>query len=506
MAPQQLTANDGSILTSEDGTMITAPEGSIIAADGSILAADGTMLAPPGSVITSEPQQHMEVQPTQQQLQQQHEQQLQLQQEHQQQLQQEQQLQEQQLQQQEQQLLQQQHQQQQQNLIGLQLPEESGEVLYLDPNDPAAQLLLQEAGITLGEGGVLQTADGQILHSEDGHPITTNAKPAPKPTNNLMGAAMGAAGLSEDLGFQLPTGVKADTSAIDIPLSQQTSNLQPNLPVSQSYSQAVSEDPAQAARHIFQPRFATQSAIPQQQQPLAPAAPQSGQKYQKLTFNSGANYSSAQPPAPAPIQKKTVAQKQNKRTVPSTDMQIGPDQQKVTYTVTSENGYSQTYMMICSKTLDQNTLINTLIKNISNDPNHKGKKTIKITQHKYGAKKSAKAGQQQQQQGGRVVQGPRQQLVPSSTVQQGRQVQQQQQRRVQPAAARAQARPLPQGQHVQQRQQQQLQPARQQLQQVQQQQQPAPQASQPPRQILQSEPDIGPEPVSSQQEIGRAHV
>ena len=47
-------------------------------------------------------------------------------------------------------------------------------------------------------------------------------------------------------------------------------------------------------------------------------------------------------------------------------------------------------MMICSKSLDQNTLINTLIKNISSDPNHKGKKTIKITQHKYGAKKTAK--------------------------------------------------------------------------------------------------------------------
>ena len=58
--------------------------------------------------------------------------------------------------------------------------------------------------------------------------------------------------------------------------------------------------------------------------------------------------------------------------------------------MTSENGYTQTYMMICSKSLDQNTLINTLIKNISSDPNHKGKKTIKITQHKYGAKKTPK--------------------------------------------------------------------------------------------------------------------
>jgi len=37
------------------------------------------------------------------------------------------------------------------NLIGLQLPDENGEVLYLDPNDPAAQMLLQEAGITLGQ-------------------------------------------------------------------------------------------------------------------------------------------------------------------------------------------------------------------------------------------------------------------------------------------------------------------------------------------------------------------
>ena len=36
------------------------------------------------------------------------------------------------------------------NLIGLQLPDDNGEVLYLDPNDPAAQILLQEAGITMG--------------------------------------------------------------------------------------------------------------------------------------------------------------------------------------------------------------------------------------------------------------------------------------------------------------------------------------------------------------------
>ena len=36
------------------------------------------------------------------------------------------------------------------NLIGLQLPDDNGEVLYLNPNDPAHQMLLQEAGITMG--------------------------------------------------------------------------------------------------------------------------------------------------------------------------------------------------------------------------------------------------------------------------------------------------------------------------------------------------------------------
>ena len=443
-----LATADGSILTSEDGTMITAPEGSIIAADGSILAADGTMLAPPGSVITADTNvlaQASAPQPPQQPQQQQPQP------------------------------------SQHQNLIGLQLPDEGGEVLYLDPNDPAAQLLLQEAGIHLGEGGVLQTADGQVLHSEDGNPITTNNKPShgnqPPKTNNLVADAAAAAGLvtSEDLGFQLPTGVTAqqrvDTSAIDIPMNvnQSSNEIRPDLPVSsQSYNQAIAEEPQ---RHLFQPRYSTQSSVPQQaayQQQQPQSQPQPQQKYQKLTFNSAAAYNT---PSPAPIQKKTVTPRQ-KKTVPSTDMQIGPDQQKVTYTVTSENGYSQTYMMICSKSLDQNTLINTLIKNISNDPNHKGKKTIKITQHKYGAKKQQK--QPQQKSYGQQ----RQNLVPSQVVQQTRQ--QTPQRRITPQ-------PQPRPQQTIQPQQMQYKPA------------PRPPSPQkikppspikPPQQILQSEPDM----------------
>eukprot|EP00092_Neocalanus_flemingeri_P090714 GFUD01114902.1.p1 GENE.GFUD01114902.1~~GFUD01114902.1.p1 ORF type:complete len:2510 (+),score=681.34 GFUD01114902.1:132-7661(+) len=448
-----LATADGSILTSEDGTMITAPEGSIIAADGSILAADGTMLAPPGSVITTDTNVLAQAAVPQQEIQQH----------------------------QPAQATQPQH----QNLIGLQLPDEGGEVLYLDPNDPAAQLLLQEAGIHLGEGGVLQTADGQILHSEDGNPITTNSRPnyGTSKTNNLVADAAAAAGLvtSEDLGFQLPTGVTpqqrvVDTSAIDIPLNanQAVNEIRPDLPVSsQSYNQSITEEPQ---RHLFQPRYSTQSSIPQQtyQQQQQPQA-QAQQKYQKLTFNSAAAYNT---PSPAPIQKKTVAPRQ-KKTVPSTDMQIGPDQQKVTYTVTSENGYSQTYMMICSKSLDQNTLINTLIKNISNDPNHKGKKTIKITQHKYGAKKQQK--QTQQKSYGQQ----RQNLMPSQVVQQTRQPTPQ--RRITPQ-------PQPRPQQTIQPQQMQYKPL------------PRPPSPQkikppspikPPQQILQSEPDMAEFPADN---------
>ena len=404
--------------------MISAPEGSIIAADGSILAADGTVLAPPGSVLTTAP----EPAPTPA-------------------------------------LQQHQTAPAQQNLIGLQLPDEGGEVLYLDPADPAAQLLLQEAGIHLGEGGVLQTADGQVLQGEDGSPITTNTgRAAPAKQNNLVGDAAAAAGLGDDLAsFLHAVQARSDTSAIDIPVTarQAVTNITPNLPGSGAGPglKAVVED---RQSNVFQPRYSSQ--------PIQPAPQQT--KYQKLTFNSGATYSQ---PSPAPVQQRKPIAPRQKKTVPGADMQIGPDQQKVTYTVTSENGYSQTYMMICSKSLDQNTLINTLIKNISSDPNHKGKKTIKITQHKYGAKKTGKAGgaragysgagrQALAPAAGRGGGAGQRRIQPAGAVQPGQVLQSQQYRQVRPAAPAP--RPVPR---------------------------PAPSPMKPPQQILQSEPDPQPE-------------
>ena len=274
---------------SPDGTMI-APEGSMIASDGSILAADGTMLAPPGSVsLTPEPlpQVQLPTQPTNppipaslaptEPLP-----------------------------------------SQPQNLIGLQLPE-SGEVLYLDPNDPAAQQLLQEAGISLGDNGVLQTLDGQVLQGEDGNPITANTSKAPAAVtspvkhNNIVTGALAAAGL-------------VDTSDIDIPLSHgAVTNIQPNLPSQPvSYNQLTADDAIRQHLSQLQPRYTP---------PAKQAKAQPKTQYKKLTFNSGAaGPSYVSPAAPPSIPKRSIAPKQ-RRTVPNTDLQIGPDQQKVNWPV-----------------------------------------------------------------------------------------------------------------------------------------------------------------------------
>lgn len=58
------------------------------------------------------------------------------------------------------------------------------------------------------------------------------------------------------------------------------------------------------------------------------------------------------------------------------------DQQQVFYSVTGEDGKTQQYMMLCPKDMDQNTLIQTLVRQISSDPTSRGKKTIRITQQK----------------------------------------------------------------------------------------------------------------------------
>ena len=64
----------------------------------------------------------------------------------------------------------------------------------------------------------------------------------------------------------------------------------------------------------------------------------------------------------------------------------GPDQCQVFYTVSGENGYSQQFMMLCPKSMDQNEIVSTVIRETSAsswasaNPAISGKKTIRITQ------------------------------------------------------------------------------------------------------------------------------
>ena len=58
----------------------------------------------------------------------------------------------------------------------------------------------------------------------------------------------------------------------------------------------------------------------------------------------------------------------------------GPDQCQVFYTVSGENGYSQQFMMLCPKSMDQNEIVSTLVRWTSANPAIRGKKTIRITQ------------------------------------------------------------------------------------------------------------------------------
>ena len=66
-------------------------------------------------------------------------------------------------------------------------------------------------------------------------------------------------------------------------------------------------------------------------------------------------------------------------------MEVGPDQKQVFYSVTGDDGETQEYMMLCPKDMDQNMVIATLVRQISADSTNKGKKSIRITQHKSDA-------------------------------------------------------------------------------------------------------------------------
>ena len=134
-------------------------------------------------------------------------------------------------------------------------------------------------------------------------------------------------------------------------------------------------------------------------------------------------------PAPAPQVPQQPVQQQQPQQQPQQQQQqqtitVGPDQQQVFYTVSGEDGKTQQYMMLCPKDMDQNTLIQTLVRQITADPSNKGKKTIRITQHRSApsADGGGAATQQGQQQQSVAAQQAQPQSAPSVTQKRQRQI------------------------------------------------------------------------------------
>ena len=130
-------------------------------------------------------------------------------------------------------------------------------------------------------------------------------------------------------------------------------------------------------------------------------------------------------PAPAPQVPQQPVQQQQPQPQPQQQQQqqtitVGPDQQQVFYTVSGEDGKTQQYMMLCPKDMDQNTLIQTLVRQITADPSNKGKKTIRITQHRSAPSADGAAQQGQQQQS--VAQQAQPQSAPTVTQKRQRQI------------------------------------------------------------------------------------
>uniref|UniRef100_A0A0K2TX20 Uncharacterized protein n=1 Tax=Lepeophtheirus salmonis TaxID=72036 RepID=A0A0K2TX20_LEPSM len=258
-------------------------------------------------------------------------------------------------------------QQQQEELA---VAESHGEILYIDPNDPQAAALLEQAGLTLGPDGTVQAIQG---HLEEGSLVEDV-----KEESVLLPLAQ-ETHLEHSLVEEKPTSlIEAQKQILEGELLEATPG-------------AVSHEPE--APHIPQD-------IKPILTPSAPVAP-------PVKKVSSSNLVTDQ-------QQQQLQQRYTTSTGSQQVVQVGPDQQQVMYSVTSEDGKTQQYMMLCPKDMDQQTLIRTLVKQITSDPNNRGRKTIRITKQKSTSK------------------------TPNKTVSKSRQIQNHQQRRVLHPSSRAQ--------------------------------------------------------------------
>ena len=212
-----------------------------------------------------------------------------------------------------------------------------GTVLYIDPNDPQAAALLQQAGLTLVEDGTVQniasTAEQTALET-----TTTAAGTELLAAGNDFDPTAAAASVMGTLPKQEMITLSAVHEVKSKDVEEETLmsvGSQPTLVTSLEDSKMILSDQLQS--------FA---------QPLQPEMPKTITTTARTMQDGGATSASS--------------------------ITVGPDQQQVFYSVTYEDGKTQQYMMLCPKEMDQNALIQTLVKQISADPSAKGKKTIRI--------------------------------------------------------------------------------------------------------------------------------
>jgi len=264
-----------------------------------------------------------------------------------------------------------------------------GTVLYIDPNDPQAAALLQQAGLMLSEDGTVQSIHGAEVNALD---------------------VDAATGVPQELLLSNTTeGELVETNATDENVSKQESVNLPSAPDPNVRPKDIIEE------SLAQSQFATEGQILEESQsnsvPIVTSAgttqqinvsqaqesvvhqqsqsihqPQQVQHRVPSSLVSTPTVQTLQHQPPVLVAKASLpastgsqsAQPAIEEATSAASITVGPDQQQVFYSVTYEDGKTQQYMMLCPKEMDQNALIQTLVKQISADPTAKGKKTIRI--------------------------------------------------------------------------------------------------------------------------------
>ncbi len=263
-------------------------------------------------------------------------------------------------------------------------PDDGTIVLIGDPNDPQAAEFLQQAGLRLMDDGTVQQ-----MNLEGEQPVTSVAELAAAPAVvDTVEQAVAASGIV--------TAAAATTSAISTAVTSTTVTAAAASPVvaaaaspaaAQSPStKGIDAKPTNGQQQVFEDAMVSKILY------VRCVTPNSCNAYYMPAFQVAAGIlppAEAKQPSPVrspPAAQPAVAASSTAESPAAAKpwRPLAPDQQEVNYSVTGEDGVTQNFVLLCPKDMDQNVLIETLVKQITSDPATKGggKKTIRIHQQK----------------------------------------------------------------------------------------------------------------------------